>query len=71
MNHLSIGIYIELLFLEQLSSITRVNVYACYQFIQTSFVIVQMVVETSGSQCLYKDPIQLILIQCLYKDPNQ
>ena len=34
---------------QQLLLITRVNVYAYSKFIQTSFAIVQMVIETSGS----------------------
>ena len=64
MDHLSTAIIHRLLLQEQSSTIiitNLVNVQACSKFIQTSFAILQMVIRTPGSQCLYKDPIQLVL----------
>ena len=65
MDHLSTAIIHRLLLQEQSLTIIINNPGKCIgmsKFIQTSFAIVQMVIGTSGSQCLYKDPIQLVLV---------
>ena len=59
MDHLSTAIKHRLLLQEQSLTIVINNPG---KFIQTLFVIVQMVIGTSDSQCLYKDPIQLVLV---------
>ena len=53
----------KLLPLEQLISLMYMQVI--------KFIHNPICFNANGSQCLYKDPIHLVLILCLYKDLNQ